>query len=281
MVLWLLIASAPAAAQSPAADPWSRVPALPASCDVNDGIGARLASAIAAVDADLERQERLNAEVRARFEATDTATRRRNLQAFLQKNPQQPLTGLRVTGSVSEPAAPRGNLNRDDEFRQLTNSFNITVAGAADPVDFRIEQLVRTKSQRAGESLFSFAAAADEARYLALQEQRRTDYENICRGWFGPNGEFRRWLSAHRTYLIDIVIPPLEATDRAMAEQLAILLDSPTLSYRSTATLRAIRNYLLKAAVAYGQRKPTPVIPESFVKLNRRPRRDGSLPLCE
>jgi hypothetical protein len=250
------------AAQTTAADPWSRVPPATTNCYVNDGFDDKIDKAVAALDADISRQTELNAKIKEQFQAIDGMEKARRMQAWMMKNPQEAMKmmqGLQTAGATinSQITASSTNGPRlDQEFKDHAANFRAAVDNALKPIEAKMAELTRTKGIQA-EGGVTFAPA-DQAQYAVLIKQKNVAYEKVCGSFFGPTTIFATWLSGYKTHVISDVIAPQETSDAAMVSQMAIM-DSPTGGYRSTAKLEGVRDYLRRVRAAYDLRWGAPL----------------------
>ena len=151
MGLLVLAWSAPIAAQA-AADPWSRVPAFPTTCYSNDAFFDTVIKAIEALDADLARQTKINADIKAKFDAIDMSEKMQRMQAFMMKDPQramqvmQAMTSTGATAAAAAPASAASIMKIDQELKDHSAKLEAEIPRALDPTRAAINQLVDAKS---------------------------------------------------------------------------------------------------------------------------------------
>ena len=180
------------------------------------------------------------------------------MQAFMMKDPQQAMkymqamqgAGNTANAAVAASVADSAKIDRD--LKDHTTNLQAAIAKTLDPTRAAIKQLVDAKALPTHESII-FAAAADTARFEALQEQLNTDYEKLCVPWWGAAGAFQVWMRSYKTYLVNDIITPDEAVTGAVVLQMAIM-DTPTGGYRSTVLLENVRKYMVKAREVYNLR---------------------------
>ena len=69
-------------------DHWSFVPPLATSCFADDEFLEKVDAARTAIDAETERQRKINAAAKERFDNMDMAEKAQRMQAFMMKDPQ-------------------------------------------------------------------------------------------------------------------------------------------------------------------------------------------------
>lgn len=248
-----------AAAQGAGADPWSRVPALPASCYKDDDLEARINAAATSNDADWTRQNDVNSRIKAKLDAIDPGEKMQRIQAYMMRNPQDAMRAMQAmqaqgAGATSAIVGGQDELARlEQELNADTANFRAAAARVRDPIQSEIDELVRTKGKVTDEAGGISLPAADLPRYRALNARLNSDYERMCGAWWGPNGTFPGWLRRFKEYQVRSVVA---AGDTAVAGTISMMtmLGVPSAGYRSTAALGAVHDYLYKMNVIYQRR---------------------------
>jgi hypothetical protein len=257
-------------AQTAQADAWKLVPTAPTACFSDDGFGDRLAAAKTAIDADIEKQERINAAATERFNNLSGAERAQRMQAFMMRDPQAAMkmlqgeqtAGIAMATAVSEADGAAQRLAA--ELPILHDSFRAAVERAVQPVRARTDALIKAKTVLTGEAQVPmFTAAADHAQYVQLVAEENAAIDQACAPFFGANGSLRRWLASYRAEVID----KLSGGDQpdVMTMQMAAMGMSGG-GYRSTAALMQARNYVQQMSVVYAAR---PIHAQAMVGLRR------------
>jgi hypothetical protein len=241
------------------ADPWRVVPDLPKTCDPANDVADRLDKAIEANKADEAKQTKINDGVKALLDSIDGATKARNMQAYMMKNPQEAMKAMQAANAASAGVEALFGDNRDpykdEEFKGPLEEFHVAANKAQVPVHAQIKQLVDTRSKPA-EAEFYFPDAADQRKYDALREQLKTEYDKTCMSYLGPGGKLQTWLSDYRSYLATEVVPKLDESGRAGAQYMVMILGDAANAFQSTASWDGVNLFLTKAAAAYGIRRP-------------------------
>ena len=257
LVTLLLAWTGAATAQTAARDPWSRVPALPTSYYSDDGFIDRVDQAYDAAVSDIEKQAKINAEIRKSFDQMDATQKMQRMQAYMTKNPQEAMKTMQAmqaaatttTGGVTAA----NNVKLLEELPVYKTNFNLALDKALKPLQARQEEIVKTRTQAISEGEMGFKTPADAAQYAALVQQENAEYEKICVSYFGPKGSFTTWLASYKQDVAKNLISAGEGNDSAIVMQLAIM-DTPTGGYRSTAGLEGVRDYLGKLKDVYSLR---------------------------
>jgi hypothetical protein len=249
-----------AAQKASSTDPWSRVPAAPASCFSDDDYTETLDKARLAVVADIEKQEEVNRKAREQFEKMDGMEKSRRMQAFMMKNPQEAMkvmqanqaAGTDIRSSVLDAAEEAKRL--DPEFDRLTKDFADAVETAIRPIQAKIKHFIDTRTNPA-EGGYTRTTPADRAALNALIDEQNASYEKVCARYLGANGSLVAWL---KEYKEKVTIPTRAATetnDAAIVMQMK-MMDAEGSGYRSTGTLEAVRDHLRSMERVYRLRKP-------------------------
>src|SRR5688500_11771243 len=133
-------------------DAWTMVPALPTTCFVDDGFSDRLSAAITAIQAEVERQTKVNDDARERFDNMDMTEKAQRMQAFMMKNPQaaarmmQAEQAAGAAAATSLPEAQAAVERLEAELQRLETSFGAAADRAVAPIKTRQQQLIDTKT---------------------------------------------------------------------------------------------------------------------------------------
>jgi hypothetical protein len=242
--VWL--SSGALVAQAPPADPWTLVPPFPTTCFRSEDFSAPADEATSALNAAIERQSTINANIEKEYHEMDMGEMAQRMQAFMLKDPQRAMemmqamnaTSASVTDKVQQAQAVAPRL--EQELKDHAAKFQAAVNSARNPIQAQIDKLVETKNVSASGLSIEFATAADEAQYLGLMNRLNADYEKICTIWWGANGPFQSWLRNFKTHMIENVITPADQIDAVKAVQFAIL-ETPSAGYRSTEAMEGVR----------------------------------------
>lgn len=251
----------PLAAQSPAADPWTRVPALPTSC-LADEFPATVRALHDAMKSELAKRNEANEKVKDQLKTMDQAERMSRLQAYMMKNPQEAAkVAEAMAGSARSQAKDVISADADktalqEQFKKLEKEFRESSDAAAKPFDEKQGQMIdaRAESYAGGHR---FKSKADQDAFMELLKQEDAAYEKACVPFFGTGGKFPSWLGDYRTKAASKVAEANDANERDLVTQLAMFEIS---GYRATGQLAAVLDYLTKVeavyAIRYGNARP-------------------------
>jgi len=256
----LLLSAGTAASQSAVRDPWTRVPATPSSYYSDDGFIDRVSQEYDLVVSDIEKQAKVNGEIKKNFDQMDATQKMQRMQAFMTKNPQEAMKAMQAmqaagsNGNAGAGSTSMTNARLVQELPTLKANFSAALDKTLKPIQARQAVMLETRTRPSGEADREFITPADAAQYAALVRQENTEYEKICESYFAPKGAFTNWLASYKEDVVKKVIVAGESNDSATVMQLAIM-DSPTGGYRSTAGLEGVRDYLGKVKELYSMRR--------------------------
>jgi hypothetical protein len=264
----LLVGSAGhSAAQTATPDPWTRVPATPSTYFTDDGFVDRVSQAYDVLVSDIEKQSKINNELKKTYGQMDITQKMQRLQAFMTKNPQEAakvMQAMQTAGTDINTGATSGNtanVRLTQELPSVKANFSAALEKALKPIQMRQEEMLKTRTEAINEgSDHRFKTAADLAQYTVLIQQENSEYEKVCASFFGPKGAFTNWLASYKEEVVKKMIAAGETNDSALVSQMAIM-DSPTGGYRSTAGLEGVRDYLNKVKDVYSSRRRKKVPP--------------------
>jgi hypothetical protein len=257
-----------AAAQTAAPDPWTRVPAAPTSYYSDDDFVDRVSKVSVAVNADIDKQAKLNAVVKKSFEDMDVTQKAQRMQAYMMKNPQEAMKMMQamqaaantVTAGVS--SANTNNTRLEQELATHKTNFSAALDKTLKPLQARQEEMIKTRTRPKGEAGMEFNGAADLAQFTALVQQENAEYEKVCASFFGPKGVLTTWLASYKENVAKNMIAAGDSIETAMVAQM-VIMDTPSGGYRSTAGLEGVRDYLAKLTDVYSLRRHKKVPPSA------------------
>ena len=242
-------------AQTAQGDPWRLVPPLPTACFADDDFSSRLDAAMNTINTEIEKQDKVNAAAKEKFDNMDMAEKAQRMQAFMMKDPQaamkmmqaQQATGTAATSAVSDGDESVKRLT--PEGQRLKANLRTTLEDAAKPVQARVTALIKAKTVSVGEAAVPmFTTAADHAQYVQLIAEENAAVERACAPFFGANGSFHKWLGNWRTDVTEKLITAGDG-DAVVLQMQA--MDLPGGGYRSTNPHRQVANYLQIVREAY------------------------------
>jgi hypothetical protein len=93
-------------------------------------------------------------------------------------------------------------------------------------------------------------------------------YQTICPQWWGATGAVQAYLRSFKQFLVSERIPYEEKGDTAKLAQYA-MTSTASSTYRSVATLAAVRDYTQRTGRLYQQRNDEPICTASQCKDGR------------
>ncbi len=254
-----LVAANPAFGQAAQGDDWKFVPPLVTTCFSDDGFSETLNAAQDAIQAEIAKQEEINAAAKEKFDNMDPMEMAQRMQEFLMKDPQAAMKMLQAeqaAGAAAASAVTEGNEDvqrLDAELESLKASYGAALEEAVQPVHARQDELIEAKTVPVGEVQEPmFVNAADHEQYVQLIAEENAAIEKACAPFFGANGTFPQWLESWRTDVVEKMIIAGEDTDILVMQMAA--MDLPGGGYRSTTPLQQVGNYVRKIGDVYGVR---------------------------
>lgn len=253
----------------PAADPWTRTVALPAACyGSQDQFYATNQAARESVAADSERQAQINDgithQLSKALEADPMAAVAR-MQENLMKDPQNAMKLMQATGATDPEAvqaeimlAMQEQQQWEVEEKKLGRLYEEAMAAALVPPRAHFAALRKklgiTEGWGVGESGTPDWAFAE---YDAIKREADRAYEAACPQWWGAVGAMQGFMKLYKNYLVNTRIPRDERHDARKIAALQVE-NAATASYKSTAKLDAVKDYLKLVERLYGGRPSEP-----------------------
>ena len=254
-----LFASATSFAQA-ASGPWAKVPPLTTLCygfagDAWEPFIGKLEAAKAAITADREKQDAINSKIQEDFQSIDPMEMASRMQQWMMDNPEEAMKFMQGQQAMAEQlpeeleALRQRELARDAEWKALKKRYEDALIQAYGPAQARLDALRGSKTTDRKDLLYpSFMgdpsdSHAEWAEGEAINAAADKAYQSLCPQWWGANGQFHAYLKQQRNWFINERIPELERGDAPLIQQYAIM-NTPAASYRSTAELEGITEYL-------------------------------------
>lgn len=274
----------PARAAAPAG-PWAKVPAFTTLCYQNTGntrdpFYAQLEAAESAISAEKEKQDTINAKIEEDFRNIDPMEMATRMQQWMISNPQEAAKYMQaVQTNTAEVQADVQSLAQQNQTREA--AFNALVTGFDDariqayaPVEPRRKALAAklgygysTDRKALAQANTNFygdpsTSKADWAEGESITSAFDQAYRGICPQWWGENGKAQTYLKQQKAWFVSERIPQLERLDAPKLQQYAIM-NTPAASYRSTATYKAVDEYLDVVRKVYDVRDGRARCPEA------------------
>ena len=268
-----LLGSSQSFAQA-ASGPWAKVPPLSTLCYGFAGEGyepfiGKLEAAKAAIAADREKQDAINAKIQEDFQNIDPMEMASRMQQWMMSNPHEAMKFMQgqqaMADQVTEDVAAlqeRGQA-RDAEWNALVKRYEDARIQAYAPAQNRLDTMRGSKTTARKDLLDpSFMgdpsnSHAEWAEGEAVNAAADKAYQALCPQWWGANGQFHAYLKQQRSWFINERIPELERGDAPRIQQYAIM-NTPAASYRSTAELKGITEYLDLVWKVFSERDSKP-----------------------
>jgi hypothetical protein len=251
-----------------ASGPWARVPALSTLCyqytgEIADPIYAKLEAARTAVSADLEKQNVINAKIAENYQNIDPMEKAQRMQQWMMSNPQEAMAMMQAQQAGAAQATT--DLQAAVQQQEAKEApWNALVKGYEDA---RIAAYAPLEPRR---NALDAEDRADFPEIEALNAEYDRAYQSICPQWWGASGKFQAYLKQEKDRLINERVPELEKRDAPKLQQYAIM-STPAATYRSTAQLQAVSEYLETLSKVYNLR-------ESKARCSRPQDCDGAYP---
>jgi len=259
----LAVALCGAAAGAPPADPWAMVPALPTGCYAEqDGFTDKIYAAKEAVTLAKTEQDQINSELKDKIQSIDPMELVSRQQQFMMEHPEEAMKLMQQNQQLSEQITDIRLQNAErrkalhQELQDLQTRYQAALDKELVPIAAKFADLdVRAQKDlvAVGET-WQYAPWA-VAEYNALVSQESAAYERVCSAWWPASGSFHDWLKREREVIAGEV-PREEEVDLLGVGFMVQLVGTPTRSYKSTAALHAIQEYLQRAGEVFAKRRP-------------------------
>ena len=265
-----LASASHALAQAAQGDHWKFMPPLATACFTEDGFTEKLGAARNTINAEIEKQDKINAAAKEKFDNMDMMEKAQRMQAFMMKNPQAAAKMLQgqqqaadaATGAVSEGSESARGLTA--ELERLKTAFRGALDAAVKPVQDKQAALIKAKTVLVGEvQAPMFTNAADYGQYVQLIAEENAAIEKACAPFFGANGSFHKWIASWRAEVTEKTIVAGASADVVVMQMEA--MDLPGGGYRSTNPLQQVGNHVHQVVQVYGVR-PSRVQPTVGLK---------------
>ncbi len=260
-----------------ATGPWAKVPAFTTTCfeyvaaNTADPFYARLDAAKAAISADRDRQDAINAGIEEAFRNIDPMVKAQRMQQWMMANPQEAMAYMQ--SAQAAPAQAQQELQSLDQQRRsraaawaaLKQSYDHARISAYAPIEARRKAL-------AGRIGYAYSAAqkdlvepwvnfyqdpstsgADWNDGEAISAGFDQRYRALCPQWWGANGKFHTYLQGEKQWFMNERTLYLAKFDAPKLQQYA-MMNTPAASYRSTAAQQAALEYLDLAYKVFNER---------------------------
>ena len=247
-IVALVCGTTPLPAQATATDPWTKVPAAPTTWFRDQDFSRRLLD-LAAELQDLQRQqEEINTRITVEHQKLSPMEIVNRMNAFMMKDPQKAMKMMEAQQATATQfdvvAIDAAKKERNAEFEQLHAAFKAEMEAAAKPYQAAREEIKKTGTVLVlGGADWGFKTKAAETAYNEQIDKENADISAKSAAWFGPSGKFTAWLASYRSTVIDPMARGEEGIDGLKVAQYA-MMETPAGAFRSTAQIKAVRDYL-------------------------------------
>ena len=245
-------------AQATATDPWTKVPAAPTTWFRDLDFSQRLHSLAMELQDQRRQQEEINTSITVEYQKLGPMEIVNRMNAFMMKDPQKAMKMMEAQQATATQLDPvtidAAKRERNAEFEQLRAAFQAEMEAAAKPYQAAREEIRKTGTVLvlAGAD-WAFKTKAAETAYNEQIDKENADISARSAAWFGPGGKFTAWLASYRSTVIDPMAKGEEGIDGLKVAQFA-MMETPAGAFRSTAQIKAAREYLQEMGRVFGLR---------------------------
>lgn len=260
--VWSGASSAPPGASAP----WTRVPEFPSGCygDLDD-FREKITAAQDALALEIANQERVNDKLKDKVNSIDPMELANLQQQYMMEHPDEAMKLMQRNQQLGEDFADAELRNEGNWKKLLAELDTLRARYKADldkelgPIDAKFKDL-DARAQKdlvaVGETWAYAPWAIKEWNELTVQANR--GYERVCAEWWAASGPFHGWLEKYREHLVRDQVPRREEADAVGAGFMVQIVGTPTESFKSTATLVAVKEYAEQALGVFALRRNAP-----------------------
>ncbi len=253
-------------AQPAATGPWAKVPALSTACFYgNDPFVARLDAALAAVNADRDRQLAVNQKIEDEYKSIDPMELSSRMQQWMMSNPQEAMKfaqGAQAVGDDYNAQMPEMNaaqLRFQKEEKELIKRYQAALNTAYAPSYAKFNAL---KTKLGVDLAYPSVKDPGTPDWAMAEEDvimRELDqaYVAFCPQWWGATAPIQAWLKTYRTWLTTKLIPFNERLGSQNAQTYAIM-GTPSASWKTVSAQDGVIKYLEVVGRLYAERRERP-----------------------
>lgn len=250
-----------------AADPWTKVPALPTACYTSqDNWSEQNDAAIGAVRADRERQSEINGAIE-RQAASALSENPMAIQQAIASDPQnaqkliEQMMHMGQEAQTGIPAQVAKQQELEAESKTLMQRYEAALEKARTPATERLNALKKKLDMSLDTPIMMPDPAWPQWAWqewpeiLKLQDE---GYAANCATWWAATGPIHGWMKRYQDYLVQERIPQeKQMIDGPKLGNLE-LMKLPTAGWRTTSDYEAAEDYMKMAATLFGQRQADP-----------------------
>lgn len=282
--LGALVCANALAAQPAASGPWAKVPAFPTACYQGDSINpdpffAKVEAAKAAIRADIDKQDAVNSQIQEAYQNIDPMEMASRMQQWMMSNPQEAMAYMQAAqaapaqGQETLQADVQGRKAQEAEWAAVKKRYQDALRQAYAPSKARWKSvLTRLNMPYTETNAIAPNVGWDPgdgppdwavAEAIAIKREMDQAYTTTCAQFWSATGQMHTYLKNYKTWLVQKRIPYLEQSDGPKLQTYAIM-NTPAATYRSTATLQAVEEYLGMAWSVFQERDTTPKCYHAF-----------------
>jgi hypothetical protein len=261
-----LVCASALAAQPAPTGPWAKVPPLTTACFYGtDTFDAKLEAALAAVQADRERQLAINQQIQAEYQSIDPMEMASRMQQWMMSNPQEAMKYMQGVQAVGEdfnarmPEINAATQRFDREEKDLIKRYQAALAAAFATGHAKHLALKKKLGVDPSYPTVKDPGSPDWAfvEENAIMRELDQAYVTFCPQWWGAAGPIQAWLKTYRTWLTNEWIPFHDRMESQNAQNFAIM-GTPAASWKTVTAHEGVIKYLQAVGRVYGERREKP-----------------------
>jgi len=249
-----------------ATGPWAKVPPLTIACFYGtDPFQAKLDAALAAVNANRDRQLAINQKIEDEYKSIDPMEMASRMQQWMMSNPQEAMKYMQGVQAVGEdfnagmPEINAATQRFDKEEKDLIKRYQAALNAAYAPGQARHNAL-KTKIGTPVE----YPSVKDPgtpdwaiAEENVIMRQLDQAYSALCPQWWSATAPIQAWLKTYRDWLTTKYIPFHDRLGSQNAQTYAIM-GTPSASWKTVSAQDAVIKYLQSVGRVYAERRERP-----------------------
>jgi len=261
-----LVCASALAAPPAATGPWAKVPPLTTACFYGtDTFDAKLEAALAAVNADRERQLAINQQIQADYQSIDPMEMASRMQQWMMSNPQEAMKYMQGVQAIGEdfnarmPEINAATQRFEQEEKDLVKRYQAALATAYAPGHAKHLALKKKVGVDPSYPTVKDPGSPDWAfvEENAIMRELDQAYAAFCPQWWGAAGPIQAWLKTYRTWLTNEWIPFHDRLESQNAQNFAIM-GTPAASWKTVTAHEGVTKYLQAVGRVYGERREKP-----------------------
>jgi hypothetical protein len=250
----------------PATGLWAKVPPLTTACYYGtDTFDAKLEAAVAAVQADRDRQLAINKQVEDEYKSIEPMEMASRMQQWMMSNPQEAMKYMQGVQAVGEdfnagmPAINAATQRFAAEQKDLAKRYNASLDKAYAPGHAKHAALKTKIGTPLEYPTVKDPGTPDWAMAEENVIMRELDqaYSAHCPQWWAAAGPVQAWLKTYRTWLTNEWIPLHDRLGSQNAQTFA-MMGTPSASWKTVSAQDAVIKYLEAVGNVYGLRREKP-----------------------